>query len=61
MSTQNFNLLVGWLTISAIILVAVLLTSCSADYMRERKTVYDLHKYCLNVPTDSACQGKDSK
>jgi hypothetical protein len=61
-SDRSFNLLVGWLTITAIILLAVLLTACSADYLRERPDIAtDLHKYCLNYPKDSACQGKDSK
>jgi hypothetical protein len=41
---------------------------CSEDYLREREipgtkngVITDLHKYCLEYPKDSACQGKESK
>jgi hypothetical protein len=42
--------------------LVLLLTQCSGDYVREKGGVItDLHKYCLEFPKDSACQGKDSK
>ena len=48
--------------ILALAIVGVmLLANCSAEYIREKPVVTDLHKYCLNYPNDSACQGKESK
>ena len=45
-----------------IIIVAMyLLGGCSAEYMREKPIATDLHKYCLDHPKDSACQGPNSK
>ena len=55
------HLLAGWVTITLIIAVAILLSACSAEYMREKPIVTDLHKYCLDYPKDSACQGRESK
>lgn len=47
---------------NAIYLLLVLFCGgCSAEYMREKPIATDLHKYCLEYPKDSACQGKDSK
>lgn len=43
----------------------ILLAGCSAEYTRENGmrngVVTDLHKYCLEYPKDSACQGPNSK
>ena len=59
---------VAALAVMLLVIIALAFAGCSADYIRERETpgtkngvVTDLHKYCLQVPTDSACQGKDSK
>ena len=54
---------------TAILLFLVLLCAgCSSAYIREHEVpgtkngvVTDLHRYCLEVPTDSACQGAASK
>ncbi len=54
---------------NAIYLLLVLLCAgCSADYVREHEApgtkngvITDLHKYCLEFPKDSACQGRESK
>jgi hypothetical protein len=51
-----------------LLLLLILCAGCSESYLRERETpgmkngvVTDLHKYCLEFPKDSACQGKESK
>jgi hypothetical protein len=42
-------------------LIAVI-AACSAEYTRETGGIAtDLHKYCLQHPQDSACQGPASK
>lgn len=60
----------AWTWLAAITGIAAVVTmlalvlavaGCSAEYMREKPIVTDLHKYCLEVPTDSACQGPNSK
>jgi hypothetical protein len=50
---------------NALLLLLVLFCGgCSGDYARERpvpQTATDLHRYCLDYPKDSACQGPASK
>lgn len=62
MHNRLLSLLVGWVVICLLILAVILLSACSGDYLREKGGVTtDLHKYCLEYPKDSACQGKESK
>lgn len=52
------------MTASAALLLLILLCACSAEYTREKpapQTATDLHRYCIDHPTDSACQGPASK
>jgi hypothetical protein len=61
---RQFHIYIGCLTIAAIIVIAIILASCSSEYERERpvpKNATDLHRYCLEYPKDSACQGKESR
>ena len=43
----------AWTTAPPILLIV---GGCSAEYMREKPIVTDLHKYCVEYPKDSACQ-----
>lgn len=39
----------------------LVLCGCSAEYMREKPIVTDLHKYCLEFPRDAACNEHERK
>lgn len=56
MTTKEQHLLVGWATITLLLALLIILTACSAEYIREKPVITDLHEYCLKVPQDSACQ-----
>jgi hypothetical protein len=68
MTRDQLNMWVGLLAIAAIVVIAFAIVGCSESYLRERNdagmrngVVTDLHKYCLEYPKDSACQGPASK
>ena len=60
LALSAFAAAAGIAAVVTLLALVLAVAGCSADYLREKPVVTDLHRYCLSNPKDSAC-GEDHK